>query len=449
MQTTDKPLSNMFCFIKGNIADKTLLDSKQIDTIVNAANPTLMGSSQGVDGAIHKAVYELSGRKKCLDKRICKETQTSTKKGMIRCRRGSACMTSGYKLCRNIIHVVGAEYDGTSQKKENCSSSRISITESCYSEIVALLKKHTDIKRIGIPIIGSGRYGFPYDLAVRIAITSVFNSLLEWKEKDPEQFAMAGVDKIYFFIYDSCESACEEHMKTAMKIYREYEPYIKDERRVVMQNSTQAHFRYMREIARYDEKRGYFAIAKTIRLLLMGLRIFFLPPMWLKDRIGGRDWKKRRRYVEVLALVKMILPLSYYQVLVWLEKTGFEIIGQWILGVLAVYAIVDTMSYLMTLIVMSDIQKPSANIIRSMLMLFVNYVEVSLDMTFLYWLSYRKVIGFKEALLFGVLGERQIVELTANVDYIWPYVDGGVRFFFMSLVFGYFANHLKQRKFRS
>lgn len=153
--------------------------------------------------------------------------------------------------------------------------------------------------------------------------------------------------------------------------------------------------------------------------------------------------------MEVLALVKMILPLIYYQVLVWLEKTRFEIAGQWIFGVLAVYAIVDTMSYLMTLIVMSDIQKPSANIIRSMLMLFVNYVEVSLDMTFLYWLSYRKVIGFKEALLFGVLGERQIVEFTANVDYIWPYVDGGVRFFFMSLVFGYFANHLKQRKFRS
>lgn len=32
--------------------------------------------------------------------------------------------------------------------------------------------------------------------------------------------------------------------------------------------------------------------------------------------------------------------------------------------------------------------------------------------------------GFKEALLFGVLGERQIVEFTENVDYIWPYVDG-------------------------
>lgn len=449
MQITDKPLSNMFCLIKGNIADKNLLTSKQIDTIVNAANPTLMGSNQGVDGAIHRAVDELSGGKKSLDEKICKETQTSAKKGMIRCQRGKACMTSGYKLCKNIIHVVGAEYDGTSKEKENCSSSRISITESCYSEIVALLRKHTDIKRIGIPIIGAGTYGFSYDLAVRIAITSVFNSLLEWKEKDPEQFAMAGVDKIYFFIYDSCEHTCEKNMKTAAKIYSEYEPYIKDERRVVMHNSTEAHFRYMREIVRYDEKRGYFAIAKTIRLLLMGLRIVFLPPMWLKDRIGGRDWKKRRRYVEMLALAKMILPLVYYQVLVWLEGTGFEIVGQWAFGVFAVYAIVDTMSYLMTLIVMSDIQKPSANIIRSMLMLFVNYVEVSLDMTFLYWLSYRKVIGFKEALLFGVLGERQILKFTANVDYIWPYVDTGVRFFFMSLVFGYFANHLKQRKFRS
>lgn len=321
--------------------------------------------------------------------------------------------------------------------------------ESCYSEIVKLIKKYADIKRVAIPIIVAGMYCFPYDLAVRIAITSIFNDLLEWKRHDSELFEMAGIEKIYFFIYDPCEATKKKHMKTATKILQKYKPFIAKERRVVLQMSTKAHFRYIWEIKRYDKERGYFSIAKNVRLLFMLFRTLFLPPMWLKDLFGNIDWKKRRCCVEIMTVVKMILPVLYYFMLSNWTGTKYKYTSKMLVWILISYAICDTMSYLTVLIIMSDIQKPSANIIRSMIMLFVNYIEVALDMALLYWISYGDEIELTNALSFGLLGENQINECSSMLDYIWPYVNTGIKFFFMSLVFGYLANHLKQRKFRS
>jgi len=41
-------IADLFEIKQGNIADEKLLKQYKIDTIVNAANPTLMGSTQGV-----------------------------------------------------------------------------------------------------------------------------------------------------------------------------------------------------------------------------------------------------------------------------------------------------------------------------------------------------------------------------------------------------------------
>ncbi len=98
---------------------------------------------------------------------------------------------------------------------------------------------------------------------------------------------------------------------------------------------------------------------------------------------------------------------------------------------------------------MADIQRPSANIIRSMIMLFVNYIEVSLGMSYLYFAYYKQAISLGEALAFGVLNLRAGNQLTSWIDYLFVYVNTGIKFFFITLVFGYFANHMHQRKFRS
>lgn len=446
---SEKKISEMLFFKEGNIADRKLLRAEKIDTIVNAANPTLMGSDRGVDGAVHQAVYELSGKKYQFRDKICQELGTSEKRNLIRTRRGQAVITLGYELCEHVIHVVGAKYDGTPGKRENCSSSRIQTLESCYLQIVELLKQHPDIKRIAIPIIGAGEYQFPFELAVRIAITSTFNALVEWKRHDPELFEMAGIERVYFFVYDSCEKARKDCRKCAEKVYEEYRQSVLAEQRVVFQKSTKAHFRYIREIQRYDELRGYFSVAKSIRLLLMWFRVLFLPAMWMKDLFGGNDWKNRRRFVEIFTLVKVALPGLYCAVLSGLSGSGYEKCAEIVFSSLVIYAVCDTLSYLLTLIMMADIQRPSANVTRSLMMLFVNYLEVSLDMAFLYWVAYRDQISIQEAVLFGILGECQIQEFRAAADYVWLYADAGIRFFFISLVFGYLATHIRQRKFRS
>ena len=82
----------------------------QIDVVVNAANPTLMGSKEaGVDYEIHKMINkDLSKGKKFKDKiREELDENKNYPEELIRCERGKAVTTSGYNFCKYVIHVVG------------------------------------------------------------------------------------------------------------------------------------------------------------------------------------------------------------------------------------------------------------------------------------------------------------------------------------------------------
>ncbi|MDE6845905.1 MAG: macro domain-containing protein [Lachnospiraceae bacterium] len=187
----------------------------------------MKGSNQGVDGAIHKSIDEIYGEAGFFKDYIYKELHTEDKgDNYIRCQRGEAVLTSGYELCKYVIHVVGAKYDGGEGKIKKCSSSAIRTLETCYYNIVKMAKEHTDIRNIAIPIISSGEYKIPFQTTVSIAIASVYNALAEWK-------------------------------------------------RVVFQTSWEAHLHDWKEIIKYDEARGHFAGAKFVRELLMFLRSFF------------------------------------------------------------------------------------------------------------------------------------------------------------------------------
>lgn len=54
MSTRDKKISDMMFVCSEDIIE--LVKRRKIDAVVNAANPTLMGSNQGVDKSIHDAV---------------------------------------------------------------------------------------------------------------------------------------------------------------------------------------------------------------------------------------------------------------------------------------------------------------------------------------------------------------------------------------------------------
>ncbi|MCM1425676.1 MAG: macro domain-containing protein [Eubacterium sp.] len=443
MDTNNKQLKDI-AFITGNIADKQELDAREIDTIINAAKPTLMGSKQGVDGAIHKAINDIEGEDGYFKKKICEELKTGREENLIRCQRGDAVLTSGEGLCRYVIHVVGAQYDGKPGGFFDCSSSAVQTLESCYYNIVRVIKEHPDIQNVGIPIISSGEYGFPFQMAAKIAVASIYNAILEWKQQDPEIFELSSLKKIYFFVYDKEHDNREKKLQDGKEILKSYAPIMAKEKRVVFQSSYKAHLRYWKEIIDYDKTRGYFSVAKSVRKLLMMIRLFFLPVMIFKDKCGGEDWEKRRQFVERLAIGKAGLPILFYLAGKMQIIAGCSVVNDYIFPFLIAYNMIDTITYLLTLVIMADIQSPSANIIRSMIMLFVNYIEVSLGMSYL-CLKCNKGLSLKEALDFGVLN--QITKGMVNAPFI--YVNAGIKFFFITLVFGYLANHMRPRKFRS
>lgn len=125
-----------------------------VDAIVNAANSSLMGGG-GVDGAIHSA-----GGPEILEE--CRKIVATQGE----CETGEAVITTAGKLpAKFVIHTVGPVWS-------NGKSQEDSLLADCYRNSLHLALEK-GCKSVAFPNISTGAYGFPKDLAAKIAVSTI------------------------------------------------------------------------------------------------------------------------------------------------------------------------------------------------------------------------------------------------------------------------------------
>lgn len=123
-----------------------------VEAIVNGANSSLMPGG-GVDGAIRRK----AGRE--IDEDLYR---------LGRCAEGDAVITASYRLpASRVIHTVAPVWSGMAEQ-----GAQEKLLARCYDNVLALADTYR-LRSIAFPAIGTGAYGWPPDVAAKLAFERV------------------------------------------------------------------------------------------------------------------------------------------------------------------------------------------------------------------------------------------------------------------------------------
>jgi len=153
------------------------LVEQQVDAVVNAANPSLLGGG-GVDGAIHRA-----GGPKILEE--CKKIVAA----IGRLDTGKAVITSGGNLpAKHVIHTVGPIWHGGNLGEE------ILLADAYRNSL--LLAEEQGLETVAFPAISAGAYGYPLEEAARVALETIAAHLRKGSPLEEVRVVVYGANRL-------------------------------------------------------------------------------------------------------------------------------------------------------------------------------------------------------------------------------------------------------------
>jgi O-acetyl-ADP-ribose deacetylase len=159
------------------------ITQEDVDAIVNAANSGLMGGA-GVDGAIRRAGGS------SITEECAEIIRTRYPDGL---PTGEAVITTAGALhARHVIHTVGPRWSGGARGEPD-------LLRNCYMNSLRVAVAN-GLTSVAFPAISTGIYGYPPDLAARLASDAVAKFLIDDARLGSVSFVLFGDDAYDTFV---------------------------------------------------------------------------------------------------------------------------------------------------------------------------------------------------------------------------------------------------------